>query len=84
LFQNPKVQVQLQRTCTLLQIRFCQLIGKEYKPKHPSNWVYSENPRTTASFVAADEESKKRASLPSENSPAKSDRRFVASMNDSG
>jgi len=83
-YLNKEVQVQLQRTYTLLQIRFHQLIGKEYKPKHHPTWAYSEHPRTTTSFVAADEVPKKGATLPSENSPARSDRRLVASMSDSG
>jgi len=76
--------VQLQRTYTRLQERFYQMIGKEYKPKQRSNWAYSENPRTTTSVVAADEVPKKGAQLPSENSPARSDRPLVGSMSDSG
>jgi len=83
-YLNKEVHVQLQRTYTRLQERFHQMIGKEYKPKHRSNWAYSENPRTTTSVVAADEVPKKGAPLPLENLPARSDRPLVGSMSDSG
>jgi len=83
-YLNREVHVQLQRTFTLLQIRFHQMIGREYKPQHRPTWVYSENPRTTTSVVATDEVPRKGASLPSENLPAKSDRPLVGSMSDSG
>jgi hypothetical protein len=62
--------VQLQRTYTRLQIRFHELIGKEYKPKHHPTWVYSEHPRTTVSVVAADEARKTDAALLAENPAA--------------
>jgi len=58
------------------------MIGKEYKPKQRPTWAYSEHPRTTVSVVAVDEAPGTGASLPEENSSARSDRPLVGSVSD--